>query len=192
MEKYPDILNGQFAVLFLDRNTGIILDQDFNHDRKDMNQKVYSVHNSLRQAIIYSEHRKTNKEQGNKNVGYHIYDKMEKLVLHTDNLATTYPEPRVTLIINGDNFSDIKGFYDEIDNVFTSELDWKTGHNLNAFNDILQGGFGIYEYQDSVQIVWNNSVKSKKDLSTLIDNKTLYQTITDIIKEQNHIEFIER
>jgi RNAse (barnase) inhibitor barstar len=192
MEKYPDIQIGQFAVQFFDRNTGIILDQDFNHDRKDMNQKVYSVHNSLRQAIIYSEDRKTNTEQGNKNVGYLIYDNMERLVLHTDNLAKSHPEPRITIIINGGNFADIDGFYNEIDNVFTSELDWRTGHNLNAFNDILQGGFGIYEYQDSIQIVWTNSVKSKKDLSDLIDNKTLYQIITDIIKDQNHIELIEQ
>ena len=36
------------------------------------------------------------------------------------------------ITINGDNFSDLETFYDEIDNVLTKNLDWKTGHNLNA------------------------------------------------------------
>jgi RNAse (barnase) inhibitor barstar len=192
MEKYPDIQIGQFTVQLFDRNTGTILDHDFNYDSKDRNQKVYSVHDSLKQAIEYAESKKANYIEGKNNIGYLIYDQAEKLVLHTDNLAKSHPEPRKTIIINGDNFSDIEGFYYEIDNVFTSELDWKTGHNLNAFNDILQGGFGIHEYQDSIQIVWTNSVKSKKDLSNLLDNKTLYQIITDIIKDQKHIEFIEQ
>jgi RNAse (barnase) inhibitor barstar len=44
------------------------------------------------------------------------------------------------ITINGDNFSDIETFYDEIDRILTIDLDWKTGHNLNAFNDLLRGG----------------------------------------------------
>ncbi len=37
----------------------------------------------------------------------------------------------------------MEGFYDEIDRVLTKDLDWKTGHNLNALNDLLRGGFGV-------------------------------------------------
>ena len=37
------------------------------------------------------------------------------------------------------------GFYDEVEQVFTCGLDWKIGRNLDAFNDILRGGFGRHE-----------------------------------------------
>ena len=51
-----------------------------------------------------------------------------------------------TLKINGDNFSDLETFYDEIDRELTKDLNWKTGHNLNAFNDLLRGGFGVFQF----------------------------------------------
>ena len=40
--------------------------------------------------------------------------------------------PKRTIIINGNNFSNLEGFYTEIDNILTQGLDWKTGHNLDA------------------------------------------------------------
>ncbi|MBO4749222.1 MAG: barstar family protein, partial [Lachnospiraceae bacterium] len=48
------------------------------------------------------------------------------------------------ITIDGNRFSDIEGFYTEIDRLLTRDLDWKTGHNLNAFNDLLRGGFGFH------------------------------------------------
>jgi len=51
---------------------------------------------------------------------------------------------RQTLIIDGNNFSNLESFYEEIDRVFTKDLDWPTGHKLDAFNDLLRGGFGVY------------------------------------------------
>jgi len=88
------------------------------------------------------------------------------------------------IIINGDNFSDIETFYDEIDNVLTKNLDWKTGHNLNAFNDLLCGGFGVFEYDETVKIIWNNFSKSKQALG-----QEMTDTLLRIIKEHGHIEF---
>ena len=38
-----------------------------------------------------------------------------------------------TFLLDGNNFSDMEGFYDEIDKLLTKNLQWKTGHNLNAF-----------------------------------------------------------
>jgi len=192
MEKYPDIKTGQFTVQFLDRNTGIILDQDFNYDRSDTEQKVFSIHDTLKKAIEYAETRKTIVRQGNINVGYFVRDKNEIVVLHTDNLAKNHPEERKSVIINGDNFSDAEGFYNEIDKVLTSELDWKTGHNLDAFNDLLRGGFGVQEYEEPMQLVWTNSTKSKNELNDNWDSKTIYQSIIEIITDHKHIEFIEK
>ena len=87
-------------------------------------------------------------------------------------------------IINGDNFSDIETFYDEIDNVLTKNLDWKTGHNLNAFNDLLRGGFGIYECGEPVKIVWTNFSKSRQLLG-----QEMIDILLEIIKDHKHIEF---
>ena len=57
------------------------------------------------------------------------------------------------IIINGNNFSDLEGFYSEIDRILTKDLDWKTGHNLNAFNDLLRGGFGVHQYEEDRRYV---------------------------------------
>ena len=191
MEKYPDLKKGEFTVMFLDRNTGIILDHDFEYDKSDTPQKVYSIHGSLKKAIEYADNRKSSIEHGNKNIGYYIYDNNEKIVLHTDNLNGKNTLAQKTIIINGDNIFDAKGFYNEIDKVLTSELDWNTGNNLNALNDILKGGFGVHEYEEPICLVWNNSAKSKILLSELWENKTLYQIIIEIINENKHIDFSE-
>jgi RNAse (barnase) inhibitor barstar len=124
-----------------------------------------------------------------------------------------------TIIINGDNFSDLESFYDEIDRVLTKDLGWDTGHNLDAFNDLLRGGFGVYEYKEPIKLTWKNISKSKADLGleatkkwyerkiteSKIENQqffkeklkeltenngqTLFDIIIKIISEHKHIEF---
>lgn len=69
-----------------------------------------------------------------------------------------------TFLLDGNNFSSMEGFYDEIDKLLTKNLQWKTGHNLNAFNDLLRGGFGVHDYSEPITIKWINYSKSKKDL----------------------------
>ena len=44
------------------------------------------------------------------------------------------------IILDGNNFSNIEEFYDEIDRLLTKDLGWKTGHNLDAFNDLQTAG----------------------------------------------------
>ncbi len=68
------------------------------------------------------------------------------------------------LTIDGNNFSDLNGFYDEIDKILTKDLDWKTGHNLDAYNDLLRGGFGVHEYGEPIVLRWLNYEKSKCEL----------------------------
>lgn len=92
-----------------------------------------------------------------------------------------------TIIINGNNFSDLETFYVEIDRVLTKDLDWQTGHNLDAFNDLLRGGFGVYEYEESVKIIWINFSISKSKLGS---KQT--EILLKIIKDHKHIEFETR
>ena len=71
-----------------------------------------------------------------------------------------------TIILDGNNFSDMEGFYCEIDKLFTKNLQWKTGHNLDAFRDLLDGGFNVHEYGEPITVRWINYGKSKKELGS--------------------------
>jgi RNAse (barnase) inhibitor barstar len=61
--------------------------------------------------------------------------------------------------IDGRRFSSLEEFYDEIDRVM-SLSEW--GHNLDAFNDILRGGFGTP--QGGFTIRWKNHSISRERL----------------------------
>ncbi|WP_267402558.1 MULTISPECIES: ribonuclease inhibitor [unclassified Chryseobacterium] len=58
-------------------------------------------------------------------------------------------------VINGSHFSNLKGFYEEISELFMKDEGWKVG-TLDGFDDILYG-------VDS-DITWKDSQKSKEDL----------------------------
>ncbi len=55
--------------------------------------------------------------------------------------------------IDGTNFSNLDGFYAEIGRVLIPGVYW--GRNLDAFDDILRGGFGTPE--EGFVLVWKNS-----------------------------------
>ena len=89
-----------------------------------------------------------------------------------------------TIIINGANFVDLATFYDEIDRVLTKDLDWQTGHNLDAFNDILRGGFGVYEVGEPVKIIWINFKESRNKFGEETINK-----LVEILADHKHVDF---
>lgn len=80
------------------------------------------------------------------------------------------------IVIDGDNFSDLEGFYTEIDKLLTKDLDWQTGHGMDAFNDLLRGGFGVHEYGEALHIKWIHFAKSRQDLGYRA-TKNYYQNI---------------
>ena len=75
--------------------------------------------------------------------------------------------------LDGSKFSDINGFYDEISNLLSKDLPWDSGHNFNAFHDLLCGGFGVHEYHEPIIIQWIHYSKSKKDLG----NDTVFRLL---------------
>lgn len=102
-------------------------------------------------------------------------------------------DSRRELVIDGNLFSNMDEFYDEIDCVLTKGLDWKTGHNLNAFNDLLRGGFGVHDYEEPIVLVWKNSHKSRHDLNRIPqgddgERQTIFEILVEIIREHGHIE----
>jgi len=70
-------------------------------------------------------------------------------------------EFRPTLIIDGARFHDFDGFCEEISAVLTPGL-YQWHGNLDAFVDILRGGFGTPE--GGFVLVWRNSVISRSAL----------------------------
>lgn len=89
------------------------------------------------------------------------------------------------IVIDGNNFSNEEGFYNEADKVLTRNLDRKTGHNLNAFNDLLRGGFGVHTYEEPISLKWINFAKSQKELG-----EEFTDTVMDIILSHEHVEFL--
>ena len=92
-----------------------------------------------------------------------------------------YMDMREMFTIDGRRFSNMAGFYDEVEQVFICGLDWKIGRNLNAFNDILRGGFGRHEYGQPIHIQWLAYEKSVRNLG-----KETMDTIVEIILDTDH------
>ena len=63
-------------------------------------------------------------------------------------------------IIDGAAFSTLEGFYDEISRILIPGAVW--GYNLDAFNDVLRGGFGTPEV--GFEFVWQNHEISRDRL----------------------------
>lgn len=67
---------------------------------------------------------------------------------------------KTTYEIDGSDFATLEEFYEVISRVLIPDADW--GHNLNAFNDILRGGFGTP--RDGFVLKWTNSAMSRDRL----------------------------
>lgn len=80
-------------------------------------------------------------------------------------------------IIDGNKFSNLEEFYDEVEAKLTKGLDWKIGRNLDAYNDVLRGGFGVHKYEEKIKITWKNSAKSKTDLGQDATIDYLYEIL---------------
>ena len=65
-----------------------------------------------------------------------------------------------TYQIDGHDFSTLEEFFEVISHVLIPGAEW--GHNLDAFNDILRGGFGTPEEQ--FVLVWKNTGLSRQRL----------------------------
>ncbi|GAA0893065.1 hypothetical protein GCM10009122_27440 [Fulvivirga kasyanovii] len=76
-------------------------------------------------------------------------------------------------IIDGAKFKSKNGFYNYIEKHFTQGLSFKIGRNLNAFQDVLSGGFGMHSCDEPITVTWKNLTKSKEHL----DSKFLYSVL---------------
>ena len=68
---------------------------------------------------------------------------------------------KVSYEIDGSRFSNLEGFYVEVSRVLIPGTKW--GRNLDAFNDILRGGYGTPD--GGFVLKWKNSYLSRDRLS---------------------------
>ncbi|MFT4526289.1 MAG: RNAse (barnase) inhibitor barstar [Bacteroidia bacterium] len=92
---------------------------------------------------------------------------------------------RLTVTIDGNSFLSFIGFYKEAERALTKDLKYRTGGNLDAFNDLLSGGFGVHEYDEPIKLVWTSFQKSREHLG-----QKMIETILDIIAGHEHIELL--
>lgn len=71
---------------------------------------------------------------------------------------------RKAIVIDGASFSDLDGFFAEMDKLLTDGKHPMRTTNLNGFNDLLRGGFGGHAYGERLDITWRNAAKSRRDL----------------------------
>jgi RNAse (barnase) inhibitor barstar len=62
--------------------------------------------------------------------------------------------------LDGNKFDTLDEFYDEVSRVLIPGAQW--GRNLDAFNDILRGGFGTPN--EGFKLIWKNAARSRKKL----------------------------
>lgn len=74
--------------------------------------------------------------------------------------------------IDGAKFATLDGFYDEVSRVLIPNAVW--GRNLDAFNDILRGGFGTPD--DGFVLRWKNHQLSQERLPE-------FDAIVEIIRD---------
>jgi RNAse (barnase) inhibitor barstar len=94
-------------------------------------------------------------------------------------MSITSGNPQKIITINASNFSNLPSFYEEMNRLFMKDAGWELGHSLDALNDILYGGFGVFEPGEQVLVLWHNATKSKKDLG-IEETRKNYQMKIDV------------
>ncbi|SFC63515.1 barstar family protein [Spirosoma endophyticum] len=70
----------------------------------------------------------------------------------------------IQIAIEGNAINDIASFYEEINRVFMSGESWRIGPSLDAFNDLLFGGYGALQGAQLAELVWHNIDHSRQAL----------------------------
>ena len=102
-----------------------------------------------------------------------------------------------TLTIMGQHIADIPSFYAEINRVFMADMDWKLGHSLDGFNDMLYGGYGAIVGRVPIRIVWQDIEKSKTALGLettreYLQNKLLHPELFNLTLIQSQLSELDR
>lgn len=149
---------------------------DYANDPFEEGIKRLCTHSKLHYAGLYSvrdtQHLESFKTEEAFDGALAFADSLLSIDMHAGS-------ERREFIIDGKNFDDLEGFYVEAKKLFTKDSSFSAGHNLEAFNDLLRGGFGVHKYGEPIMIRWNNFSKSKRDLGEKVISKIM-EIIEDV------------
>lgn len=102
-----------------------------------------------------------------------------------------------TLIIDGRNIRDIPSFYDEVNRVFMAGEDWRLGHSLDAFDDMLYGGYGAIAGTEPVRLCWRGFEESRFTLGLPATRDFLQQKLArphlfDTVRVTRQLDALEQ
>ena len=108
-----------------------------------------------------------------------------------DSMEDLIPVIPFVYEIDGNRMTDREAFFEEIENRMTDASDFRMGHNLDAFADVLGGGFGKHSFGDPFCILWRNFRKSTeilgqdfvmKTVKIMLSNDAEYDCVLKIIE----------
>lgn len=70
----------------------------------------------------------------------------------------------LTLRLDGRRVHDIASFYDEINRVFMTGVDWQLGPSLDALDDMLRGGYGALHEVTEARVIWEEHARTASAL----------------------------
>ncbi len=91
------------------------------------------------------------------------------------------------ICIDGRNIHTLNDFFEQIEQKLTYKTNFKTGRNLNAFKDLLGGGFGLHEYAEPLHIVWIYAEESRQSLG----DKYFNEIISIIENHESNNKYLE-
>jgi len=86
-------------------------------------------------------------------------------------------------LLDGNKICDLDSFYDEVERNLCPNINFQFGRNLDAFNDILYGGFGTFEEEEHIKIIFLNSKQIEEAIGT-----AKFEMVMDTIKDHLHID----
>ena len=88
-------------------------------------------------------------------------------------------------IINGAKIFSEKSFYKEVENSLLIHNNSISHWTLDVFDDLFDGGYGLYELNENIVIRWRNYRKSESKLDPVLLNEIL-----EILQGRSNIELI--
>lgn len=88
-------------------------------------------------------------------------------------------------IIEGTRITTVKSFFEEIERELLVDRSGIDSWSLDVLDDVLLGGYGLYDLKDGVRLVWRNYERSKRRLNAIFLND-----LVEILTSHKHVELV--
>ena len=85
-------------------------------------------------------------------------------------------------IIDGIRITTVKSFFKEIERELIVDRSSVKNWSLDVLDDIFEGGYGVYELNEEIRLIWMNFRRSEK----MLDQKFL-QEVLELFNERENI-----